>query len=75
LYWTTSETCKLSQKLKGGVVMSVRKEVADYTRVCDILLNGLNLQFTQTELHLLKAYTQRLQDKLGLKEVAPAYKP
>jgi hypothetical protein len=60
--------------MKGGVVMSVRKEVADYTRVCDMLLNGLTLPLTQTERQLLKAYTQRLQDKLGLKEVAPAGK-
>lgn len=52
--------------------MSVRKEVADYTRVCDMLFNGLTLKLTQTELQLLKAYTQRIEEKFRLKELPPA---
>ncbi len=48
--------------------MSVRKEVAEYSRACDILLNGISIQLTETELHLLKAYTERMQEKLKLKE-------
>lgn len=48
--------------------MSVRKEVAEYSRACDILLNGISTQLTETELHLLKAYTERMQEKLKLKE-------
>jgi hypothetical protein len=58
--------------MKGGVVMSVRKEVADYSRVCDILLNSIGVQLTETELQLLKAYTERIEEKLRLKEVRPA---
>jgi hypothetical protein len=58
--------------LKGGVVMSVRKEVADYCRVCDMLLNGISVPLTQTELHLLNAYTERIEEKFRLKEVPPA---
>jgi hypothetical protein len=46
--------------------MSVRKEVADYSRVCDILLNGITLPLTQTELQLLKAYTERIENKFLL---------
>lgn len=52
--------------------MSVRKEVADYTRVCDMLLNGLTLPLTETELKLLKAYTDRIEEKFRLIEVRPA---
>jgi hypothetical protein len=46
--------------------MSVRKEVADYSRACDILLNGITLPLTQTELQLLKAYTERIENKFRL---------
>jgi hypothetical protein len=52
--------------------MSMRKEVAEYCRVCDILLNGISLPLTQTELELLKAYTERIDDKFRLKELSPA---
>ncbi len=49
--------------------MTVRKEVAEYSRVCDILLNGLGTQLTETELQLLKAYTERIQTKLKLTDL------
>jgi len=51
--------------------MSVRKEVAEYCRVCDILLNGISLQLTRTELQLLNAYTERIEEKFRLKELPP----
>lgn len=46
--------------------MTVRKEVAQFTRDCDVLLNGISSKLTETELHLVKAYTERLQSKLEL---------
>jgi hypothetical protein len=52
--------------------MSVRKEVAEYCRVCDILLNGISLPLTQTELQLLNAYTERIEEKFRLQELPPA---
>jgi hypothetical protein len=49
--------------------MSVRKEVSEFTRSCDILLNGVSSELTQTELELIKAYTERMREKLGLEAV------
>jgi hypothetical protein len=48
--------------------MSVRKEVAEFTRVCDILLNGISSELTETECELLKGYTERMQQRLNSKE-------
>lgn len=47
--------------------MTVRKEVVQFTRDCDILLNGVNSQPTVTQLELLQAYTARLHEELKLK--------
>lgn len=52
--------------------MSVRKEVAEFTRSCDILLNGVSSQLTHTELALIKAYTERMREKLRLEAVESA---
>ena len=51
--------------------MAVRKEVAQFTRDCDVLLNGISSELTETELQLVKAYTERLQSKLKLNELQP----
>jgi hypothetical protein len=47
--------------------MSVRKEVAEFTRICDILLNGISSELTERECELLKAYTDRMQHRLNSK--------
>jgi hypothetical protein len=45
----TSKICKSRWSLKGGAVMLVRKEVADYSRVSDIVFNGIRRPLSQTE--------------------------
>lgn len=48
--------------------MPVRKEVAEFTRACDILLNGISSELTEAECELLKGYTKRMQYRLNSKE-------
>ena len=51
--------------------MTVRKEAVQFTRDCDILLNGVNSQLTVTQLELLQAYTALLQEERSLNSVFP----
>lgn len=47
--------------------MSVRKQVAEFTRCCDILLNSIDAPLTDYERELLLAYVNRMQTKFDLK--------
>ena len=49
--------------------MFVRKEEAEFTRCCDVLLHGVSRELTYSELALLQAYTERMQDTLRV--IAP----
>lgn len=48
--------------------MPIRKEVVDFTRACDILLNGISRELTESECELLKGYTERMFERLTSKE-------
>jgi hypothetical protein len=61
-------------------MQDVRKEVANLTRCCDMLLNGdsINTPLTAREEELLRAYIERLQEKLHLfdcRQVTPGPTP
>jgi hypothetical protein len=49
--------------------MSVRKEVRDFTRCCDVLLNVVERPLMESERELLNAYLARMQEKLELHRV------
>jgi hypothetical protein len=40
------------------------REIKDFTRCADILLNGLVVPLTEEEKRLLKRYIERIDDKL-----------
>jgi hypothetical protein len=46
--------------------MFLCREVKDFTRCADILLNGLKDPLTEEEKHLLRRYIERIDDKLLL---------
>ena len=49
--------------------MSLRREVKEFTRCCDVLLNGLAVDtpLTEEERAMIEAYVERLDDKLPLR--------
>jgi hypothetical protein len=49
---------------KEGAVMLPCREIKDFTRCADILLNGLVVPLTEEEKRLLKRYIERIDDKL-----------
>jgi hypothetical protein len=47
--------------------MSFRQEVKEFTRCCDVLLNGLKVPLTDEERDLMSRYVERLEEKMGLR--------